>query len=271
MILNDFKDKAVVITGGTAGIGLETGLEFGKLGAHVYLTYLWGTSDEGEIVQQFADAGARAPVFVEADVSRDDDTKALMEQVRNDHDRIFVMVSNAAFGHVSKGIDDLTQKALHRTLTYSAWPFVGYLQQHKETFGCWPRYAIGLSSGGPRYRLPGYDFIAAAKTTMEIYCRYLTSDLLAEDINLNIVAANPVQTRSMEATFGPEFAPFCQKHHSEDWLATTGECAGAVVALCSGLMDGIKGQLLMLDHGFGFSDNVCRLFTHREELGLTAD
>ena len=39
-MLNDYTGKAVVITGGTKGIGLATGLAFGRVGAHVYTPYV---------------------------------------------------------------------------------------------------------------------------------------------------------------------------------------------------------------------------------------
>jgi hypothetical protein len=38
--------------------------------------------------------------------------------------------------------------------------------------------------------------------------------------------------------------------------------------LASGLMDGVRGQVLLLDRGFGFSDNVVRLFTERARYGV---
>ena len=62
MILNDYTNKAVLITGGTKGLGLATGLAFGRHGAHVYLTNKWGSADEDALRQQFVDAGAPCTV-----------------------------------------------------------------------------------------------------------------------------------------------------------------------------------------------------------------
>lgn len=269
MILrNDLTNQAVIVTGGTAGIGLATGLLFAKHGAHVYLTHRWGSADEDELRARFIAEGARAPTIVEADASQDEDTEALMALVRQDHEAVFALISNVSFSHVSKTHEDLDRKSFLRSLGYSAWPFVGYLQAIRTTFGKYPRYAIGMSSRGPEYFLPGYDFVAASKTVMETFCRYLTADLLSEDIRINILRANPVETASLEATFGPEFVPFCKKYYSEQWFIRPEEVAAAALGLCSGLMDGVKGQILLLDRGLGFADNVVRLFTARERLGL---
>ena len=86
----------------------------------------------------------------------------------------------------------------------------------------------------------------------------------ADDRRINVLRANPVETESLEATFGPEFGPFCKKWYAEGFFIQPREVAEAALALASGLMDGIRGQVLLLDRGFGFSDNVVRLFTERE-------
>lgn len=263
-----FEGKAVLITGGTKGIGLACGLAYGRCGARTYLTHRWGSADEDQIRSAFAEVGAPEPVILEADVSQDEDTEALMERIKADVGALEVLIANVSFAHVSGQHEDLSFKGLKRSLEYSAWPFVAYLQHAKACFGRLPRYLIGMSSRGPEYFLPGYDFVAASKSVMETFCRYLTSDLLDEDIRINVLRANPVETESLEATFGPEFAPFCKKWYAEGFFIQPREVAEAALALSSGLMDGVRGQVLLLDRGFGFSDNVVRLFTARERYGL---
>ena len=265
---NDLKDKAVVITGGTKGIGLATGLAFGKLGAHVYLTHRWGSADEGELRAKFEAVGARAPEIVEADASNDGDTEELMAKVKAEHDHLEVLIPNVSFAHVSQHYGDLSKKALKRSLNYSAWPFVGYMQVAKKVFDRYPRYVVGMSSRGPEYFLPGYDFVATSKIVMETFAKYMTADLADEDVHINVIRANPVDTESLQATFGPDFVPFCKKYYGEQFFVSPEEVADATVSLCSGLMDGVKGQVILLDHGCGFADNVVRMFTAREELGL---
>jgi NAD(P)-dependent dehydrogenase (short-subunit alcohol dehydrogenase family) len=260
--------KAVLVTGGTKGIGLACGLAFGRQGARTYLTHRWGTADENAIRAQFEQIGAPPPVILEADASLDEDTEALMQRIEKDCGALEVLIPNVSFAHISQQHGDLSFKGLKRSLEYSSWPFIGYMQQAKATFGRLPRYVIGMSSRGPEYFLPGYDFVAASKAVMETFCRYLTSDLLDDDIRINVLRANPVETDSLEATFGPEFAPFCKKWYADGFFVQPEEVADAALALASGLMDGVRGQVLLLDRGFGFSDNVVRLFTERARYGV---
>ena len=266
---NDLNGKAVLITGGTKGIGLATGLSFGARGARVYLTHRWGSADEDELRAKFKEVGAPEPVILEADASNDEDTEAVMQRIKADCDTLEVLISNVSFAHISKHHSDLSKKGLKRSLNYSAWPFVGYLQQAKLVTGSFQRYAVGMSSRGPEYFLPGYDFIAVSKAVMETFMIYMTAELASEDVRINVIRANPVDTESLEATFGPDFVPFCKKFYGDQFFVSPDEVAQATLGLCSGLMDGVKGQILLLDNACCFGDNVVRMFTERERLGLT--
>ena len=260
--------KAVLVTGGTMGIGLATGLAFGRVGAHVYLTYKWGSSDEEDVRRAFAATDAPEPCLVQADVAIEDDTVELLRLIKKRHDRLEAFISNVAFAQTVRGIDDYNKKGLFKSLEYSAWPFVGYLQQIKQTFGAWPRYAIGVSSEGvEQTAYPGYGMVAVAKVVMEVMCRYLSARLFEEDIRLNIIRPIRVSTDSFRATVGDEMEPFLRRIGGDRYFLTPDEVGDAILALCSGLMDAVSGQVILLDRGGCFCDSLVGLFEKREKLG----
>jgi NAD(P)-dependent dehydrogenase (short-subunit alcohol dehydrogenase family) len=260
--------KAVLITGGTMGIGLVTGLAFGRQGAHCTLTCKWGTADEDDIRRRFADAGAPPPSIVQADVSREEDTAALLHALRRTHDRVEAFVSNVSVALVTGGLEDYEKRSLFKSIEYSAWPLFAYPQRIKEIFGAYPRYVVGLSSGGVDAFYKNYDFVAAAKAVMETLCRYLSYRLFDEDVRVNVVRSRLVRTESLRTTFGAEFEPFAERFNMERQFIPAEEVANVVLALCSGLLDGVNGQVIMVDRGTTFFDNLMRLYNEREALQL---
>ncbi len=273
MIPNDFNGKAVLITGGTKGFGLAIGKAFGLRGAQVYLTNRWGSADEDEIRARFKELGAPAPIILEADASNEEDTQALLETIKKDFDRIEVFVSNVAFARVNKdGLDGMMKRHFFMSLEYTAWPLMGYVQGIKKTFGHAPNYTLGTSSDGADNFYPGYDYVASCKAVMETFAKYMAKHLWEEErCRVNILRSRPVATASLEATFGPEFEPFMRKWHGDDFFVDLEAVGDAALALCSGLMDAVNGQVIQVDQGVPFSDNLMRLFAEREKFGLRDD
>jgi NAD(P)-dependent dehydrogenase (short-subunit alcohol dehydrogenase family) len=266
--LNDFRGKAVVITGGTKGIGLATGLAFGRQGAHVYLTHKWGSADETAVRGRFAEAGAPEPAIVEADVGSDEETVALLERVKQDHDAVEVLVSNVCIVQPANGIESYKKRSLLKSLEYSAWPFVGYIQHIKKTFGRYPRYVVGISSDGPDRYFSHYEFVALSKAVMETLCRYLTHHLRGEDIRLNVLRTRNVLTDAIEEIFGPLYRGFIGKYAGEEYFIKPEEIGDCVLAMCSGMLDALNGQVIQADKGIAFADSLMRLMDKREELGM---
>jgi NAD(P)-dependent dehydrogenase (short-subunit alcohol dehydrogenase family) len=264
----DFRGKTVLITGGTMGIGLETALAFGRRGAACTLTYKWGTADEDEVRGQFASAGAPAPRITRADVAHGEDTDTLLDEMAKRSQRVDVFVSNVSAALVVGTPDDYSPRAFFRSIEYSAWPMVEYTRRIKQRFGAYPRYVIGMSSTGPDSYSKGYDFMAASKAVMETLCRYLNYRLYDEDVRVNVVRSRNVRTLSLRDTFGSEFEQFAQRFVREEHYIEAKEVANVVVALCSGWLDGVSGQVLTIDRGTTFFDNLMRLFSEREQLAL---
>jgi NAD(P)-dependent dehydrogenase (short-subunit alcohol dehydrogenase family) len=259
---NDFRGRAVLITGGTRGIGLATGLAFGRLGADVTLTYKWGSADDAAVLDAFAAAGAPRPALVQADAGHDDDGREVLERIRERHERLDVLVSNVAFGPTVAGVADYSKRGLLTAIEYSAWPIVSHVQAAQKIFGRAPRYVIGVSAEAPDTMHVGYDLLAAAKAALETLCRYLHYRLRADGTTVNVVRTRFVDTDALSATLGEAFAPFVRKYEP-DTLTAPDVIANAIVGLCAGPMNAVGGQVVTVDGGAGLFENFSRLFEER--------
>jgi NAD(P)-dependent dehydrogenase (short-subunit alcohol dehydrogenase family) len=267
-VIGDFRDRAVLVTGGTMGIGLATALAFGRRGAVCTLTYKWGSAEEADVRRAFAEAGAPEPILIQADVARTEDTDRVLAQMRARHAHVEAFISNVSQAVLVEGLPDYSARALFQSIQYSAWPLVEYTFRIREVFGCYPRYVVGISSTGVDQFSWGYDLMAAAKAVMETLCRYLSYRLYDEDLRLNVIRTRSVRTESFRSAFGDEFAAFARRFTREEHFVDGQEVADAVVALCSGLMDGVRGQVITVDRGTSFFDNLMRLYNERERLQL---
>ena len=264
----DFRGQTVLVTGGTMGVGLATALAFAERGAACWLTYRWGSAHEDEVRARFVAVGAPAPRLVLADAARDEDTDALLAEMRASHDRVDIFISNVSAAPVVGDLGAYTPRALWKSIEYSAWPMVEYTRRIKGVFGRYPRYVVGMSSTGVDSYSVGYDFVAASKAVLETLCRYLNYRLFDQDVRVNVIRSRGIRTAAFDAHFGPEFPDFARRLTRASHFMRAEEVANAAVALCSGLLDGISGQVLTVDRGVTFFDNLMRLYDQRQELEL---
>jgi len=266
MIKIDLSDRVVLVTGGTSGIGKATALKFGEAGARLYLTYKWGTADEQALYREFDEAGSRKPVLIQADVSVEEDTDRLMEKISEEEKAIHVFVSNVGFAQRTMDLSEYKKRSLFKTLEYSTWPLIEYTRKIKERFGSYPRYIVGISSDGPDHFYRGYDFVAASKALLEFFSRYLSVHLFEEGTRVNVIRFGNVQTESFKAIFGEEFFDYLREIGlSEKMILTPEECGRSVLALCSGLMDAVNGQIISIDYGLPFQDNAMMHYLSRKQ------
>ena len=264
--LFDLQDKTVLITGGTRGIGLKTALAFARQGARCFLTYRWGDHDEAQILEEFSKQGATRPVFIQADVANAEDTNQLMRQIRAAVSHIDVFISNVSVSMLVKSFEDYTLKGLQQSVSYSSWPLIAYTMKIREVFGQYPRHIIAVSSTGPDHYSYQYDFVAASKTVTEVLCRYLSHRLRAENVMVNAVRSRAIKTQSLENTFGEHLESFMKNLVPDNYWIEPEEVANAILALCSGYCDAIRGQTINVDRGTTFFDNYMDIYARQQTL-----
>ncbi len=99
---------------------------------------------------------------------------------------------------------------------------------------------------------PIYDWMGVAKAALESVSRYLTRDLGAAGIRVNLVAAGPLGTIAARGIPGFEkLSELWRQQAPLGWdVADPGPVADAICFLLSELSRGISGEIVHVDGGF---------------------
>ena len=238
----DLSQLNVLITGGTSGFGKAVAKAFAACGSKVFISYYWGSYAEQDILNEFASETLTQPTLIRSDVSKSDQHHELMTKIAAQVPHLDVIVSNVSFAKICHNWTDLSKNALDLSLSYSAWPLVGLLQHCVDAFKAYPKYVLAVSSDGGEVCHPGYALAGASKAVLETFCRYLAVELKSQGVCVNAIRPGFLDTPSSRATFGDEIF-----EELKDDLLDPNEVAKTCVALCSGLMDSVSGQVITVD------------------------
>lgn len=168
--------------------------------------------------------------------------------------RADILIVGRHAGAASGGIEDFTDANMIAALTGGAWRVFDVMRQIRDALGVYPRYVIGLSTPAPDHLAPGEDLRAASDAAMETLCRYASYRLLEEDVRVNVIR------------YRLPASDFVKQHTPPLRVATAEDIANAAVALCSGLMDSVRGQVLTVDRGATFHDCLMSLYDESEAI-----
>ena len=87
-------------------------------------------------------------------------------------------------------------------------------------------------------------------------------------VKINVLRSGAVRTESFAETFGGDFYGFVGQFVPDRWMMKAEEVGRAAFALCSGMFDGVSGQVITVDHGTTFTNGIAYIYERRQELGL---
>lgn len=241
------KDKVVLITGGSRGIGRATAIEFGKLGAKIVIIYASNDKKAKEVINEINNIGGNAVCF-KSDISKQENLKTIVDFTIKTFGKIDILVNNAGVVFDREFEDIKYEESLQIVKTNMLAPlFLSKLVAPimlKNGYG----KIINVSSTSGMYDFnPGTADYAMSKIALQS----LTKDLsmkYAPTINVNAVAPGWVNT-DMNADLPKDFVESeTAKYHMGRW-AEPKEIADAIIYLASDNASYITGQVLVLDGG----------------------
>ena len=250
--MHGLKNKVVIVTGGTSGIGRAATLRFAECGAKVIVTgrrarHLNGATGDHPNIAGFA-----------ADVSVPGDAARTINETLNTWGRLDILVNNAGAGAILPMADATAERIASifavnvlgpSMLAAAALPYLaaskGSIVNVSSTFGSKP--------------VAGLSHYAASKAALDHLTRCWALELAPQGVRVNAVAAGPTETGALTGMMGltPEQAEAVKERERERIpLKRRGnpeEVARWIVSLADPASDWVTGQVIAVDGGLGIS------------------
>jgi len=180
-----FKDKVVIVTGASSGIGEAVAREFARNGSRVVLAAR-SEAKLSAITNDINSTGGEA-IFIKTDVSIEAECKQLIEKTIEKFAGIDILVNNAGLS-MRAAFLDVDVNVLHRLMNVNFWGTVyctkfalPYLLKSKGSL-------IGVSSVAGFHGLPGRTGYSASKFAMHGFLETIRIENLKTGLHVMIIA-----------------------------------------------------------------------------------
>lgn len=250
LTIPDLKDKAILITGASTGIGAALARAFAGQGAKVALHY----NASAEKAQTLADeikAGGGSVVLIQGDVSKPEEVERVVEEAFDALGGLDGLINNAGamIGRVDYA--DATSAYYDQVMDLNARSVVIASRAafaHMKTKG---GFIINTGSiAGRTGGLGGAGIYGSAKAFVSNVTRGMAKEFIAYGIRVNAVSPGVITTPFQERYSTPEGLEAVRKTIPQGRLGTAEDCVGAYLFLASEILSGyVIGQTLEVNGG----------------------
>jgi len=227
MAASIFKDKVVVITGASSGIGRELAYQLSEQGAWLSLAARNGER-LATVVGECQARGGKAIAIV-TDVSEQAQCAELIQRTVDHYDRIDMLVNNAGIT-MWANFEDVQDISFYEQImrvnylgsvycTYYALPFL------KKTQG----QIIGISSWAGKNGIPKRSGYAASKHAMVGFFDTLRIEIAEYGISVTMIYPDFVATETRKRALGADGKPIGKSSVREDEVMPAEKCAQLII------------------------------------------
>ncbi|MCV0393261.1 MAG: SDR family oxidoreductase [Nitrosopumilus sp.] len=188
----DFKNKNVLITGASSGIGKETAIEFAKLGANVILVAR--RKDKLEEIETQLKKFHITTMVLQCDVSKKDQVSEISKIVLEKFDSIDVLVNNAGFA-IYGSVSELSIEEIESQMETNYLGMVYFIKNFLPSMLAKKSgHIVNVASVAASFGLPGIASYCASKFAMLGFSEGLKHELKGTGIGITVVSPIMVRT-----------------------------------------------------------------------------
>jgi len=253
------KDKVVIVTGGTSGIGRALAFEFGRHGARVVIA---GRRSEAldETQAAMTNVGIDS-LAIQMDVSKEEDCIRLTTKVVEKYGGIDVLINNAGIS-MRATFEDVDLDVIKKVVNTN---FYGALYATKY---CLPHIikskgsVVGVSSIAGYRGLPGRVGYSASKFALQGFLEALRTEMIYKDVHVLTVCPGWTTSNIRKTALGADGNVQGESPRNEEKMMSAEECAGyiykAVLKRRKTLVLTFQGKMTVLMNKFfpGWMDKI---------------
>ena len=250
------KDHTVIVTGAASGIGRAIAIRFASEGAYVLVADL-GQEPRGggaPTLDVIRSAGGNAD-FLSADVSIWDDVHALVAHVVSRHNRLDVIVNNAAIGDGGR-LTETSEAIWDRTMAVNLkGVFFGCKAAVQQMLKQEPRREargriVNISSQHGMIASPNHLAYGVSKAGVVYMTRQIAADYARDGIVCNAIAPGKILTNMGGHIPTEDQLAYATSRTPWPRLGEPEDVASAALFLASPEATYITGENLMVDGGW---------------------
>jgi 3-oxoacyl-[acyl-carrier protein] reductase len=247
MLIMSFKDKVVLVTGGTRGIGKAIVEEFAGAGATVIFTYAKSDELAAQITRDLKAQGHNAVGF-KVDVSDYEAVQKFKEDVLDNYQRVDILVNNAGIikdkALMMMSLEEWRQVIdtnLNGTFNVTKAFLVNFLKQKSGAI-------INISSVSGIEGLPRQSNYASSKGGINSFTKSLAREVGQYGIRVNAVAPGFIKTDMVDG-LNQDYLKSMTDQIPLGRLGKPEEVAKITAFLASDKAAYITGQIVRIDGG----------------------
>jgi NAD(P)-dependent dehydrogenase (short-subunit alcohol dehydrogenase family) len=193
---------AMIVTGGSRGIGADISRLAAKRGYRVCVNYRRGETEAAAVVEEIRNGGGQA-IAVKADVTSETDVARLFDEAASQLGPITALVNNAGWGGEHGPIESWSIEATRRLIELNLLgPMIcsrEAVRRMARKYGGAGGDIVNISSAAARTGSPGvFVHYAATKGGLDVFTTGLAKEVAKEGIRVNAVRPGYVRTEMYE-------------------------------------------------------------------------
>jgi NAD(P)-dependent dehydrogenase (short-subunit alcohol dehydrogenase family) len=242
-------NPVILITGALTGIGRAAAVAFAKKGAKVVVS---GRREEAgkELAKELRSLGSEAD-FINADVRKEDEVRALIDETVARFGRLDVAVNNAGTEGQVGPITDQTAESYAATFDTNVLGVILSMKHEVRAMqGQGSGSIINISSTYGHEGAAGASIYVGSKHAVEGISKSVALEVAKSGIRVNVVAPGPTDTGMLTRFTGtPENKADLVANVPMERMGLSEELADAIVFIASDEASYITGHILDVDGG----------------------